>query len=100
MVSLAAMFVWRISPFVVFLPWLIIACIDGTFLSSALTKVPEGAWFTITLAAILASVLLVWRFGKEQQWFAEAEDRFPTSHFVMTGPEGQMRLQTDMIALF
>src|SRR6266536_1504349 len=37
-------------------------------------------------------VLLLWRFGKEQQWFAEAEDRFPTSRFVTTGPDGQMRL--------
>lgn len=92
MVSLAAMFVWRISPFIVFLPWLIIACLDGAYLSSALTKVPDGAWFTITLAAVLASVLLLWRFGKEQQWFAEAEDRFPTSHFVTTDPDGQMRL--------
>ncbi|KFZ24531.1 hypothetical protein V502_00991 [Pseudogymnoascus sp. VKM F-4520 (FW-2644)] len=92
MVSLAAMFVWRISPFIVFLPWLIIACLDGTYLSSALTKVPDGAWFTITLAAVLASILLLWRFGKEQQWFAEAEDRFPTSHFVTTGSDGQMRL--------
>jgi KUP system potassium uptake protein len=89
---LAAMFVWRISPFIVFLPWLTIACLDGAYLSSALTKVPAGAWFTITLAAVLASVLLLWRFGKEQQWFAEAEDRFPTSHFVTTGPDGQMRL--------
>ncbi|RFU25161.1 hypothetical protein B7463_g11183, partial [Scytalidium lignicola] len=92
MVSLAAMFVWRISPFIVFFPWLIIACLDGTYLSSALTKVPNGAWFTITLAAVLASVLLLWRFGKEQQWFAEAEDRFPTSHFVTTDADGQMRL--------
>jgi KUP system potassium uptake protein len=92
MVSLAAMFVWRISPFIVFLPWLTIACMDGTYISSALTKVPDGAWFTITLASALASVLLLWRYGKEQQWFAEAEDRFPTSHFVTTGPTGQMRL--------
>jgi KUP system potassium uptake protein len=92
MVSLAAMFVWRISPFIVFLPWLTIACLDGAYLSSALTKVPAGAWFTITLATVLASALLLWRFGKEQQWFAEAEDRFPTSHFVETAADGQMRL--------
>jgi KUP system potassium uptake protein len=92
MVSLAAMFVWRISPFIVFLPWLVIACLDGTYLSSALTKVPTGAWFTITLASVLAFFLLLWRFGKEQQWFAEAEDRFPTSHFVTIGPDGQLRL--------
>ncbi|KAH8790480.1 potassium transporter-domain-containing protein [Hyaloscypha sp. PMI_1271] len=92
MVSLAAMFVWRISPFKVILPWIIIACLDGAYLSSSLTKVPTGAWFTITLASVLAFILLLWRFGKEQQWFAEAEDRFPTSHFVTTGPDGQIRL--------
>ncbi|KAH7030466.1 potassium transporter-domain-containing protein [Macrophomina phaseolina] len=92
MVSLAAMFVWRISPFIVFLPWLTIACLDGTYLSSVLTKVPDGAWFTLTLAAVLASLFLLWRYGKEQQWFAEEEDRLPTSHYVATGPDGQMRL--------
>ncbi|KAI7975344.1 hypothetical protein EIK77_003725 [Talaromyces pinophilus] len=92
MVALAAMFVWRISPFIVFLPWLTIACLDGTYLSSSLTKVPVGAWFTITLAAILASLLLLWRFGKEQQWNAEAQDRFPTSHFIKHNEDGQLRL--------
>lgn len=92
MVSLAVMFVRRISPYIVFLPWLTIACIDGTYLSSALTKVPAGAWFTIVLATILASILLIWRHGKEQQWQAEAEDRFPTSHFVTIGVDDQMRL--------
>lgn len=92
MVSLAAMFVWRISPYIVFLPWLTVACLDGTYLSSALTKVPQGAWFTITLAAILAMLFLLWRYGKEQQWFAEAEDRFPTSHFIMSSPNGQISL--------
>lgn len=92
MVSLAAMFVWRYSPYLVFLPWLTIASLDGAFLSSALTKVPDGAWFTITLAAVLASLLLLWRFGKEQQWRAEAEDRFPTTHYVTTNDQGRLAL--------
>lgn len=91
MVSLAAMMVWRISPFVVFPIWLTFACLDGTYLSSALIKVPSGAWFTLTLAAVLASILLLWRYGKEQQWAAEAEDRYPTSHFVNTA-DGQVHL--------
>ncbi|KAJ6101769.1 hypothetical protein N7486_004196 [Penicillium sp. IBT 16267x] len=80
------------SPYLVFLPWLTVACLDGTYLSSALTKVPQGAWFTITLAAILAMLFLLWRYGKEQQWFAETEDRFPTSHFIVSSPDGQMSL--------
>lgn len=92
MVSLAAIFVWRLSPFIVFLPWLTIACLDGTFLSSSLTKVPDGAWFTLTLAIVLGMIFMLWRFGKEQQWFAEAEDRFPTSHFVRKSPHGGLQL--------
>jgi KUP system potassium uptake protein len=92
MVSLTAIFVWRYSPFLVFLPWLAVACMDGTFISSVLTKVPEGAWVTILLASILASVFLIWRYGKEQQWMAEAEDRFPTSELVRQGPDSQLYL--------
>ena len=92
MVSLAAIFVWRISPYYVLFPWLTIACLDGAFLSSALTKVPDGAWFTITLASVLAASFILWRFGKEQQWAAEASDRFPTSHFVKKMENGKLKL--------
>ena len=82
MVSLAAMFVWRISPFIVFFPWVTIS----------LVKVPDGAWFTLTLSGILASLFILWRFGKEQQWAAEAVDRFPTTHFVNQQQDGSLRL--------
>jgi KUP system potassium uptake protein len=92
MVTLVAILVWRIKPYYVFFPWLTIASMDGTFLSSALTKVPDGAWFTIALACVLASIFILWRFGKEQQWFAEAEDRFPTTHFVKTLDDGRVQL--------
>lgn len=43
MVSLAAIFVRRIYPYVVFLPWLAISCLDGAYLSSVLTQLPDGA---------------------------------------------------------
>lgn len=92
MVTLVAILVWRIKPYYIFLPALTVACLDGAYLSSALTKVPDGAWFTILLAALLASIFILWRFGKENQWFAEASDRFPTTHFVRTRSDGQLQL--------
>lgn len=82
MVSMTAIFVWRLNPYIVFFPFLIIALMDGTFLSSVLTKVPSGAWFTLALATFLGSGFLLWRYGKEQQWAVEAEDRFPTSYLL------------------
>jgi len=92
MVSLAALIVWRIKPIYVFFPWLTIACLDGLYISSALTKVPDGAWFTLTLAGVLATLFILWRYGKEQQWHAEAEDRFPTTHLVTRTMNGDLRL--------
>jgi KUP system potassium uptake protein len=92
MVSLAALIVWRIKPYFVILPWLTIALMDGTFLSSALTKVPDGAWFTLALSVIIASLFVLWRYGKEKQWHAEAEDRYPTTHFVKKKSDGRLAL--------
>ncbi|KAF2185532.1 hypothetical protein K469DRAFT_750282 [Zopfia rhizophila CBS 207.26] len=94
MVTLVAILVRRIRPYFVFLPWLAIALLDGTFLSSALTKVPDSAWFTIALLCLVASIFILWRFGKEQQWFAGASDRFPTTHFVRTREDGKLQLSS------
>ena len=92
MVSLCALIVWKLPYYLVFIPWLIFACLDGVYLSASLVKVPEGAWFTLCLSGVITSLLILWRFGKEQQWQAEAEDRFPTTHLVETGADGNIKL--------
>lgn len=79
MVALVALVVWRLPVLVVLPIWLVFACLDGAFLTSVLTKVPEGAWFTILLSAILCSIFILWRFGKEAQWAAEHVDRLSPS---------------------
>lgn len=88
MVALVALLVWRWNPFLVAFGWLIFALLDGAFLSSALTKVPTGAWFTLALAFVLSSLFILWRFGKENQWRAEAEDRIQPSRLVMKSADG------------
>jgi KUP system potassium uptake protein len=83
MVALVALLTWRL-PFWVVLPiFLIFAALDGAYLSSALNKVPNGAWFTIMLAVILSSVFILWRFGKEAQWAAESYDHLPVSSLLV-----------------
>jgi KUP system potassium uptake protein len=82
MVAVVALIVWRVPAIIVVPVWLIFALWDGMFLSAALTKVPQGAWFTLALAVVLACIFVLWRFGKEQQWRSEASDRFPPSHML------------------
>ncbi|KAI9879718.1 MAG: hypothetical protein M1830_007503 [Pleopsidium flavum] len=92
MVSIVALIIWRLHPLLVLAGFVVFSCLDGMYLSSALTKVPDGAWFTLVLAILLSSIFILWRFGKEQQWKAEGEDRFQPSHLVTQGGDGELRL--------
>ncbi|TAQ83805.1 hypothetical protein B7494_g7874 [Chlorociboria aeruginascens] len=92
LVSLVAIIIWQINILIVIFFFLVFACLDGVYLSSVLTKVPTGAWFTIVLASILSTIFVLWRFGKEQQWTSEAEDRFQPSHLLTTSATGQAQL--------
>jgi KUP system potassium uptake protein len=92
MVSLVALIVWRFHALIVLFFFLVFGALDGVYLSSALTKVPNGAWFTLMLAVILSKIFILWRFGKEQQWTAEAEDRIPASALLTTDSDGNMCL--------
>lgn len=92
MVALVALIKWRLNFLVVSFVFLIFALHDGVYLSSALTKVPTGAWFTIMLAAILSIIFVLWRFGKEQQWSAEGQDHIQTSRLLTTTSNGEAKL--------
>ena len=92
MTALVALIVWRLSPFIVLPAFVVFAALDGVFLSSALTKVPQGAWFTLLLACLLSMIFILWRFGKEQQWKAEASDRFQPSALVSCAKDDELAL--------
>lgn len=93
MVTLVALIVWRRNIYLVFAVFLPFITLDGLYLSSALVKVPGGAWFTIMLAIIIASVFILWRYGKEQQWAAEGRGRLPISKLVVVNKStGRERL--------
>lgn len=83
MIALVALVVWRLNWILVFAVWLVFATLDGLFLTSALTKLPDGAWFTLLLAVILASTFALWRYGKEKQWQAEGRGRARLHHVVV-----------------
>jgi KUP system potassium uptake protein len=85
-VSLVAILVWRLPALLVAPVFLVFLALDGAYLSAVLTKVPEGAWFTFLLALLLSSVFILWRFGKEAQWRAEAGDRVAPAGLLTSRP--------------
>lgn len=83
MVSLVAVIIWRLPFAVVLFGFLVFGTLDGLYLSSALTKIPDGAWFTLALAVLLSSIFILWRYGKENQWRAESADRIPLRQLLL-----------------
>jgi len=92
MVSIVALIIWRLHIALVLSFFLVFGTLDMLYLSSGLTKVPQGAWFTLALAFILSSIFILWRFGKEQQWKAESTDRFQPSQLMTKDADGEVRL--------
>lgn len=86
MISLVALIIWRLHFAIVVAGFLVFGTLDGLYLSSALTKVPSGAWFTLCLAALLSSIFVLWRYGKENQWHAEGEDRISPTQLLSELP--------------
>lgn len=96
MVSLVALVVWRLPIYVVIPCFLVFGTLDGLYLSSALTKVPDGAWFTLCLAILLASIFVLWRFGKENQWRAEASDNIAPWRLLSELPNSSIAEPADL----
>jgi KUP system potassium uptake protein len=92
MISLVALIIWRLHIAFVLAFFIVFGTLDGLYLSAVLTKVPQGAWFTLLLAAILSSIFILWRFGKEQQWKAERSDRFQPGQLMKKNENGEIRL--------
>ncbi|PRW58025.1 Potassium transporter family isoform C [Chlorella sorokiniana] len=44
--------------------WLVFTFETGAFFSSNVQKVPEGAWLSLTIAAVLACISFVWHWGQ------------------------------------
>jgi len=92
LVSLVAIIVWRVRWWIILPLWLTEATFEGLYMTSALTKVPDGAWFTLCLAIVLATIFSTWRFGKEKQWAVERKGRLRLSRLISKGKEGELLL--------
>lgn len=94
LVSIAAIVVWRFHPLIVVVVFIIIGLLDTVFLTAVYTKVPTGAWFTLMIAFALSFILFLWRYGKGQQWKAEAIDNISPGRLVYSDSNGDLKLNT------
>jgi KUP system potassium uptake protein len=71
----------------------IFAAIDLTFFSANITKIAEGGWFPILVAALVFSAMGTWSRGRRRLAELRARDALPLQQFVETmNPERPVRV--------
>jgi KUP system potassium uptake protein len=90
---LVALIVWRIKWYFVLPLTLTFGTLEGLYLTSAMRKVPDGGFVTLSIAVCLAIVFCTWRFGKERQWSTERKTSLSRlSQLLKKSDQGQICL--------
>src|SRR3546814_10870632 len=56
--------------------------VDGTYFASNITKIPDGGWFPLAVAAVLFTVLTSWSTGRRLMRAALEEASVPLPVFI------------------
>ncbi|KAF3492315.1 uncharacterized protein GIQ15_01832 [Arthroderma uncinatum] len=96
LVTLVAVVVWNVHFLIVIPISLFIGLADILFLSAALAKVPSGGWFTLVLATVLTTTLLVWSYGEGSKWAARKDERISQT-IIYPNQDGLLMLRDESV---
>lgn len=74
--------VWRWNRWLAVLTVGLFLLVDGIYFASNITKIPDGGWVPLAVAAILFTVLTTWATGRKLMRAQLAESAMPLSDFI------------------
>ncbi|MGB7655351.1 MAG: potassium transporter Kup [Novosphingobium sp.] len=82
MLGILTFTVWKWNPIVAALVTGTFLIVDGLYLASNITKIPDGGWFPLLVAAIAFTLLTTWATGRRLVRERLAEDAMPIELFL------------------
>ena len=73
--------------------------VDGIYFASNITKIPDGGWFPLLVAAISFSVLTTWAKGRQLMKNRLAESALPLSVFIKSAGQSVHRVRGTSVFL-
>ena len=73
--------------------------VDGTFFASNITKIPDGGWFPLLIAAISFTVLTTWARGRQILRERLAESALPLTVFIKSAAKSVHRVKGTSVFL-
>lgn len=82
MLGILTFAVWKWNPFVATLVTGSFLIVDGLYFASNVTKIPDGGWFPLLVAAVAFTLLTTWATGRRLVRERLAEDAMPIEAFL------------------
>ncbi|MFD1950841.1 potassium transporter Kup [Sphingomonas arantia] len=82
MLGVLAVTVWKWNRWVAFAVTGVFLVIDGAYLASNLTKIPDGGWFPLLVGAVVFTVLTTWATGRRLMRARLDESAMPVDVFI------------------
>lgn len=73
--------------------------IDGTYFASNITKIPDGGWFPLVVAAVLFTVLTTWATGRRLMRERLEEAAMPLPVFIKSATASAHRVRNTAVFL-
>lgn len=67
LLTLVMVIVWRTPPVLVALYFIVFFIMEGVYVSSVLTKLPQGGWIPFAISVILAIIMFGWFYGRQRK---------------------------------
>ncbi len=91
--------VWRWNRWLAGLTIAVFALVDGAFFASNITKVADGGWFPLLVAAVIFTVLTTWATGRKLMRERLEESALPLPVFIKSAAASAHRVRGTAIFL-
>lgn len=92
MLGVLAFAVWKWPPILAALVTSIFLVIDGIYFASNATKIPDGGWFPLLVAAVVFTLLTTWATGRRLMRERLADGAMPIEVFIKSAGQSVRRV--------
>jgi KUP system potassium uptake protein len=99
MLGVLMVYVWRWNRLLAYGATGIFVIVDGAYFASNITKIPDGGWFPLLVAAISFTVLTTWAKGRQLMRQRLSESALPLQVFIKSAAASVHRVRGTSVFL-
>ena len=99
MLGVMMIYIWKWNRLIAIGATALFLMVDGAYFASNVTKIPDGGWFPLLVAAISFTVLTTWAKGRQMMRKRLADSALPLSVFIKSAAASVHRVRGTSVFL-